>query len=211
MARSGGSHPGEPISAVAPHGAAHCTIDAAECHKQRVTPGLNDAAAMLFDGGVDHLVAARTQSVERSDVIQPDQAAVADHVGVHHRDQLPPICRPSDRNRRVGPRHVVQSRDLIDWASRGTDESTDSDYLSPRAPPGERYHGMATDARCLWATVNPRSRSPGQPLHECGDPVPPQLAARLRVRRHVVELHRIALAGEPLVAMPGGRPVGEHQ
>ncbi len=38
------------------------------------------------------------------------------------------------------------------------------------------------------------SSRPGQPLHERRNPVPPHLAARLVVRRHVIELHAVALA-----------------
>jgi cell division protein ZapE len=41
--------------------------------------------------------------------------------------------------------------------------------------------------------------------------MPAELAARLGVCRHVIELHRIALAGEPSVPVPGIGRVGKHQ
>src|ERR1700722_232972 len=56
-----------------------------------------------------------------------------------------------------------------------------------------------------------RSGRAGEPLHESRDAVPAQLAPSLGVRGHVIELHRIALSGEALVAVPGVRRVGEHQ
>ena len=46
--------------------------------------------------------AERTQTFERSGVIQADQAAVANHVGIDHGDQLPPIWRSFSRVRCVG-------------------------------------------------------------------------------------------------------------
>jgi hypothetical protein len=46
---------------------------------------------MLRDRWVDHRGSHSAQSFERLSIIQPDQAAVADHVGVHHSDELSPI------------------------------------------------------------------------------------------------------------------------
>ena len=62
-----------------------------------IATGLDDPAAMLLDRRIDHVAAERTQPFERSHIIQADQTAVADHVGIDDGDQLPPIWRPSDQ------------------------------------------------------------------------------------------------------------------
>jgi hypothetical protein len=42
--------------------------------------------------------AQRSQTCKCPRVIQPDQSAVTDHIGVEHDDQLPPIRRPASRS-----------------------------------------------------------------------------------------------------------------
>ena len=75
------------------HGTAHRPVDAVEHDQQGVAAGLDDPAAMLLDRRVDQVAAESTQPFERSCVVQADQAAVADHVGIDDGDQLPPIWR----------------------------------------------------------------------------------------------------------------------
>src|SRR5579859_5419679 len=52
-----------------------------------------------------------------------------------------------------------------------------------------------------------RSGRAGEALHESRNAVPAQLAAGLGICGHIVELDRIALSGEALMAMPGIRRV----
>ena len=77
------------------HGAAHRSVDAVEDNQQRIAPGLDDPAAMLVDRRVYQVAAESPQSFESSNVIQPDQTAISDHIGIDHGDQLSPIWRPS--------------------------------------------------------------------------------------------------------------------
>ncbi len=75
--------------------AAHCPIDAVEYHEQGVAAGLNNSAAMPLDGGIDEIAAEPAQPFEGFQVIQPDQAAVADHVGIDDGDQSPRVRQPT--------------------------------------------------------------------------------------------------------------------
>jgi hypothetical protein len=77
--------------------AAHCPIDAIEHDEQGVTTGLNNPPAMLVDSWADQSAAQPPKSCERSYVIPLNQAAVADHVGIDHGNQLPAAWRPSDQ------------------------------------------------------------------------------------------------------------------
>ena len=72
--------------------AAHCAIDAVECDQQRVAAGLHHSAAVLADCRVDQRAAQRAQTTQRASIVQADQAAVADHVGIDDSDQLPAAC-----------------------------------------------------------------------------------------------------------------------
>ena len=65
---------------------AHCPIDTVEYHQQGVAAGLNNSAAMPVEGRIDDFAPEFAQPFERLQVIQPDQAAVADHVGIDDRD-----------------------------------------------------------------------------------------------------------------------------
>ncbi len=78
------------------NGTSHRSVDAVEYDEQGIAASLNDPAAVLLDGGVDQSSAEGTQSFERSNIVQADQTAVADHVRVHYGDQLPPIWRLTD-------------------------------------------------------------------------------------------------------------------
>ena len=72
-------------------------VYAIEYDEQGIATSLNDPAAVLLDCRVDQVGAECPEPFERSRVIQPDQAAVADHVGIDDRDQLPPIWRSPDQ------------------------------------------------------------------------------------------------------------------
>jgi hypothetical protein len=73
------------------HGTADRSVYAVEHDEQRVATGLDDPAAMLLDRRVDYVSTKSPQPLQSSGVIQPDQPAVADHVGIDHRDELPPV------------------------------------------------------------------------------------------------------------------------
>ena len=75
--------------------AAHCPIDAVEYHQQRVAAGLNDSTAMRGDGWIDDIAAELAQPFESFQVIQPDQAAVPNHVGIDDRNKSPRIRQPT--------------------------------------------------------------------------------------------------------------------
>jgi hypothetical protein len=85
--------------------AAHSPVDAVEHDEQRIASGLNDPAAMLVDRWVDQNTAEGPQPLERSYIIQPNQAAVTDHIGIEHGDQLASAWCPSDKVRCVDHRH----------------------------------------------------------------------------------------------------------
>jgi hypothetical protein len=70
--------------------AAHGSFNAVEHDEQRVACGLNDPPAVLGDRPVDQSAAKRLKPCERSNVVQPNQAAVTNHVGMNYGDQLPP-------------------------------------------------------------------------------------------------------------------------
>ena len=73
------------------HGTAHRPVDAVEHDEQGVAAGLDDPAAMLLDRRIDQVSPESPQPLEGSRVVQADQAGVANHVGIDHGDQLPPI------------------------------------------------------------------------------------------------------------------------
>ena len=100
------------------HGTAHSAVDAVEHGKQGIAPRLNDPAAVLLDGPVYQIGAEGAQTLQCSGVIQPDQAAVAHHIGIDHCDQLPPILELSMRVV-IGHRHYGPPRGRIDVASCG--------------------------------------------------------------------------------------------
>jgi len=68
------------------YGASNCAVDAAEDDKQRVSAGLDDPATMFRDCWVYQIATESPQPFERSLVIQADETAVANHVGIHHGD-----------------------------------------------------------------------------------------------------------------------------
>ncbi len=117
------------------NGTAHRAIDAVEHDEEGVASGLNDPAAMLVDRRVDQSAAERTEAFERSFVIQPDQAAVTNHVGIDHSDQLPPRWRPSDQVRCLVHSHCGQSHDLAAAACCDTSNPRDGDHPAGRTEP----------------------------------------------------------------------------
>ena len=72
--------------------ATHRAIDAVERDQQRVATGLHHSAAVLADGRVDQSAAQRAQTTQRASIVQADQPAVADHVGIDDSNQLPAAC-----------------------------------------------------------------------------------------------------------------------
>ena len=68
--------------------AAHCAIDAVERHQQQVAAGLHHSAAVLADRRVDQNAPQRAQAAQRAGIVQANQAAIADHVGIDDSDQL---------------------------------------------------------------------------------------------------------------------------
>ena len=76
------------------HGAADRPLDAIEHNEQGVASGLDDHATISIDGRVDNFATQRMQPFDRSYVVQPDEATIADHVRMNDRDQLTPIERP---------------------------------------------------------------------------------------------------------------------
>ena len=76
-------------------GTTHGTVDAVEHDEQRVAAGLNDRATMLLDRRVDEIATESPQPFERADVIQSNEAAIANHVCIDDGDQLSPVWGPS--------------------------------------------------------------------------------------------------------------------
>ena len=74
-------------------GTAHRPVNAIEHDEQGIAPSLDDFAAMLLDRRVDQVAAQSPQPLESPCIVQPNQAAVANHVGIDDGDQLPPIWR----------------------------------------------------------------------------------------------------------------------
>ena len=84
---------------------AHCPIDTVEYHQQGVAAGLDNSTAVTVEGWIDDLAPEFTQPFERLQVIQADQAAVANHVRVDDRDKSPWIWKSTRHVRRSGHRH----------------------------------------------------------------------------------------------------------
>ena len=66
-------------------GAGHRVDDAVELDQHAVAGRLDDAAAVLGDGGIDELEAMGLEARERPRLVDLHQPAVADHVGGEHR------------------------------------------------------------------------------------------------------------------------------
>ena len=73
------------------HGTTHRSVDAVEYGKQRVAGCLDDSTAILLDCRIDDFATQHPQPPERSHVIDADQAAVTNHIGIKHDDKLSPI------------------------------------------------------------------------------------------------------------------------
>jgi hypothetical protein len=69
------------------HRTTHRSVDAIENDKQGVAAGLNDPATMLINRGINYVGAKPTQPLECPGVIQTNQTAVADHIGVDYGNQ----------------------------------------------------------------------------------------------------------------------------
>jgi hypothetical protein len=68
------------------HCALHRAVDTVEYHKQRVAPSLDNTASVFLNRGINNLIPKPAQPLQRPYVVQSDQAAVADHVGIKHGD-----------------------------------------------------------------------------------------------------------------------------
>jgi hypothetical protein len=77
-------------------GTAYRTVNAVEHDEERVTSCVNNPAAMLVDRRIDQSPAESPEPFERAYVIQPNQAAVTDYVGIDYGDQLPTAWRSSN-------------------------------------------------------------------------------------------------------------------
>ena len=77
------------------YGTTNCTVDAIEHYEQRIAPSLGDLAAMFVNRRVYQVAAQCPQPLQSSCVIQLDQTAVTDHVGIDDDDQLAPIRGPT--------------------------------------------------------------------------------------------------------------------
>jgi hypothetical protein len=69
-------------------GTPHRPIDAVEHYKQRIAPSVDDPAAMFSDGWVNQRSAECSEPFEGSDIIQTNEAAVANHVGMDDGNEL---------------------------------------------------------------------------------------------------------------------------
>jgi len=72
------------------NGTTHCSVYAVEQDEKGIAACLDDLATVLLDRRVDQVPPQRAQPLQCSGIIQADQATVANHIGVQHRDQLPP-------------------------------------------------------------------------------------------------------------------------
>ena len=72
------------------HGTAHRSINAVEHDEQGVTAVLTILPPCSSIAGSIRVLPESPQPFERSNVIQSNQAAVTDHVGMEDGDQLPP-------------------------------------------------------------------------------------------------------------------------
>ena len=79
------------------HRAAYCPVDAIEHDEKEIATSLDNPAAMLFYSRVYQVAAQSPQPVERANVIQSNEAAIANHVCIDDGDQLSPIWRTSDQ------------------------------------------------------------------------------------------------------------------
>ena len=73
------------------HGTAHRPINAIEHDEKGIATSLNDSAAVLLYRQVYQVAAQSPQPLKSPCIVQPNQAAVANHVGIDDGDQLPPI------------------------------------------------------------------------------------------------------------------------
>jgi hypothetical protein len=69
----------------------HGTIDTVEHHEQRVAAGVDDPATIDIDRRVDDFAPKPAHPIKGSNIVQPDQAAVTDHISMNHDNQLAPI------------------------------------------------------------------------------------------------------------------------
>ena len=75
------------------HGTPHGPVDAVEDDEQGIDPGLNDPATMLPDRRVYQVLPESPEPFQRSRIIQPNEAAIPNHVGIDDSNQLPPVLR----------------------------------------------------------------------------------------------------------------------
>src|SRR5262249_45950913 len=88
------------------HGGTHRSIDTVEHGEQRVARGLDDPATTSIDRGIDHTIAQPPQPFEGPNVIDADQAAITDHVGIEHDDEPSASDCPFDQVSNTSYRHA---------------------------------------------------------------------------------------------------------
>jgi hypothetical protein len=73
------------------HRTSHRAVDAVEHQQQRIAAGADDPTTVRLQRRLEYVAPQPAHPIERSAIVQADQTAVADHVGMNHRDQRPPI------------------------------------------------------------------------------------------------------------------------
>src|SRR4051812_6523009 len=68
------------------HSATDRSLDAVEYDQQRIAARLNYPASILRDRRADDVASDSPQPRERSHIVQTNETAVADHVGIDHGD-----------------------------------------------------------------------------------------------------------------------------
>jgi hypothetical protein len=100
------------------HRTSHGSVNAIEHNKKAVASCIDNPAAVLRDGRVDENAPKLSETLEGSDIIQPYQAAVANHVGMDDGCQLSPISWLTLRVRFRRFRHSNPPR--VESAQRAT-------------------------------------------------------------------------------------------
>jgi hypothetical protein len=73
------------------HRTSHGAVNAVEHYEKGVASCVDDPASVRFDSWVNENAPKSSEALQRSNIIQPYQAAVANHVGMDNGCQLSPI------------------------------------------------------------------------------------------------------------------------
>ncbi len=90
-----------------------------EFDERAITQELDDPAMVFFNGGIDQFPAAGFQPLQRTGLVHPHEAAIADHVSrkVSLRDASPFLCHPFDAGE-LGILHDAEERARAGTAAR---------------------------------------------------------------------------------------------